>query len=283
MLAAIAALQDDPSTKVIALVSKPPAPEVTQAIVAQLASGHKPAVVCLLGGDAQAMHAAPNVMPARTLQECALLAVQAAGFEFRSIADLLSAETAQLAEKARGLKTTLAPEQKYVRGLFSGGTLCYEAQVIWRDMRGLSVESNAPLPGGHRMPDPLKSCGHTAVDMGEEEFTSGRPHPMIDNTLRVRRLSQEARDPEVAVILLDVVLGYGAHPDPAAELGPAIRLAREAAGSAGRSLHIVASVTGTDHDPQGLQHTVSALEQAGAIVCDSNAAAARLAGLLVQK
>ena len=104
---------------------------------------------------------------------------------------------------------------------------------------------------------------------------------MIDNDLRIRRLLQEARDPETAVILLDVVLGYGAHPDPAVELGPAIRQARSLAYSDGRRLPVVASVTGTDRDPQGLRQTVSALGAAGASICDSNAAAARLAGMIV--
>jgi hypothetical protein len=153
--------------------------------------------------------------------------------------------------------------------------------VIWKDMLKEPVYSNAPLPGGPALPDATKSLGHTAVDLGEEEFTVGRPHPMIDNDLRIRRLLQEARDPCTAVIMLDVVLGYGAHPDPGAELGPAIRQARQTARAAGRELPMIASVTGTQGDPQGLGRTVSALEEAGAIVCDSNSAAARLTGMIV--
>jgi FdrA protein len=104
---------------------------------------------------------------------------------------------------------------------------------------------------------------------------------MIDNDLRIRRLLQEARDPTTAVIMLDMVLGYAAHPNPAGELGPAIRQARGLAEAAGRELLVVASVTGTEDDPQGLSRTVSALERAGAIVCESNAAAARLTGMIV--
>ncbi len=127
----------------------------------------------------------------------------------------------------------------------------------------------------------MQSYGHTAVDMGEEEFTSGRPHPMIDNSLRIRRLLQEARDPQTAVIMLDVVLGYGAHPDPAAELGPAVEEACKSAERDGRNLLVVASVTGTEGDPQGFDHTVSALEHVDGGVCDSNTAAAHLAGMLV--
>jgi FdrA protein len=167
--------------------------------------------------------------------------------------------------------------------LFSGGTLCYEAQVIWEKILEEPVYSNAPLPGGSALPDSTKSYQHTAVDLGEEEFTVGRPHPMIDNDLRIRRLLQEARDPEVAVILLDVVLGYGAHLDPASELGQAVEDAQKLARAEGRELNFVASVTGTEEDPQSLSRTTSTLERAGVIVCDSNSAAARLTALLVSE
>jgi FdrA protein len=104
---------------------------------------------------------------------------------------------------------------------------------------------------------------------------------MLDHDLRIRRLMQEASDPEVAVVALDVVLGYGAHPDPASALGPAIRQARERAAGQGRALIVVASVTGTEDDPQGLSRQVRALEESGAVVAPCNAAAARLAGLIV--
>lgn len=104
---------------------------------------------------------------------------------------------------------------------------------------------------------------------------------MIDNDLRIRRILQEARDPKTAVIMLDVVLGYGAHPDPASELGPTIREARALTEAAGRELPVVVSVTGTDGDPQGLGYTISTLERAGAIVCESNAAAAQLTGMII--
>jgi FdrA protein len=142
-----------------------------------------------------------------------------------------------------------------------------------------TVQSNAPLKHEHQLADSLHSVKHTCVDLGEEEFTVGRPHPMIDNDLRIRRLRQEANDPEVAVIMFDVVIGYGAHPDPASELGPAIQQARQ---QAKRELIIVASVTGTEHDPQRLSAQVAALRAAGAIVCDSNAAAAKLVALIVR-
>jgi len=145
------------------------------------------------------------------------------------------------------------------------------------------VLSNVSVDQRLKLKDATRSEGHCAVDLGADEFTVGRPHPMLDNDLRIRRLLQEAADPEVAVIVLDVVLGYGAHPDPASELGPAIREAREHAASEGRELLIVTSVTGTEDDPQGLSRQVQALEEAGAVVCSCNAAAARLAGFIVKR
>jgi FdrA protein len=231
-----------------------------------------------LGGEMSTLAHLPNVFPAHTLDECALLAVQAVQPESKGIQAYFTTERTGLTEQAWALKPKLFANQRYLRGLFSGGTLCYEAQVIWKDMLASPVYSNAPLPGMPALPDSAKSFHHSAVDLGEEEFTVGRPHPMIDNDLRIRRLLQEARDPEVAVVMLDCVIGYGAHPDPAAELAPAIQQARQLAE---RELLVVASVTGTEQDPQRLSAQVSTLRAAGVIVCTSNAAAARLTGLLV--
>lgn len=164
-----------------------------------------------------------------------------------------------------------------MRGLFSGGTLCYEAQVIWGKRLTREIYSNAPLHESTRLPDSTLSIGHTALDLGEEEFTIGRPHPMISNDLRIRRLRQEAQDPETAVILLDLVLGYGAHPDPASELAPNIESARIAARDTGRELAFIASITGTSADPQDMGRQIRTLENAGVQICDSNAAASQLA------
>jgi FdrA protein len=234
-----------------------------------------------MGGDMSQVAEVETAIPARTLEEGGLLAAQAAGADIGDIKTLIETETQELQSQAEELKTQLTAGQKYLRGLFSGGTLCYEAQVIWREMLEASVYSNAPLPGEPQLEDSTKSQQHTTVDLGEEEFTVGRPHPMIDNDLRIRRLLQEASDPEVAVIILDVVIGYGAHPDPASELGNTIEQAISLAEDKGRTLHVVASVTGTELDPQGLQHTIDALRRSGVIVCKSNAAAARLTAMIV--
>ena len=281
MLEALKALQEDEATEALVLISKPPAQEVIQIILDQVSASTKPTVICFLGGDVNSLSNLSNVTPARTLYECTLLAAQVVETERKDIKADLEAENSKLAEQAKALQAKLNNDQRYLRGLFSGGTLCYEAQVIWKEMLESPVYSNAPLPGGTALPDSTKSYQHTAVDLGEEEFTVGRPHPMIDNDLRIRRLLQEARDPEVAVIMLDVVLGYGAHPDPASELGKAVDDAQRLARDEGRELLVVASVTGTEADPQSLSRTTSALERAGVIVCESNSAAARLTALLV--
>jgi succinyl-CoA synthetase alpha subunit len=275
MLEGLKALQQDPATNVLVLVSKPPAESVVQAILQQVATSPKPTVICFLGGNVSTLANLPNVIPARTLDECAWLAVEAVG------AHGMRPDEHAVCPNSDELKKKLKTGQRYLRGLFSGGTLCYEAQVIWKEMLPAPVYSNAPLPGGPALADSTRSQGHTAVDLGEEEFTVGRPHPMIDNDLRIRRLLQEARDPEVAVLLLDVVIGYGAHPDPAAELAPAIHQAKEIARQAGRELPIIASVTGTEQDPQCLSRQVAALEAAGVVVCESNAAAARSTAWIV--
>jgi FdrA protein len=138
------------------------------------------------------------------------------------------------------------------------------------------------LKAEYRLENSLVSQEHTIIDLGEDEFTVGRLHPMMDNDLRIRRLQQEARDPQVAAILVDVVLGYGAHPDPASELAPAIVEARAAAQEARRFLEVVAVVVGTDEDPQGFYDQVQQLVQAGAHVETSNDAAVRYVGRLLQ-
>ena len=175
----------------------------------------------------------------------------------------------------------LAPGQYALRGLFAGGTFCYESQLILKNLPE-PVLSNAPLVKANKMPDSHVSRGHVCVDLGEDEFTQGRLHPMIDPSLRNRRILQEARDPATAVILLDIVLGYGAHPDPAGATVEAIREAQHLAAAAGRHVVFVASVCGTEGDPQPLSQQEEKLRAAGVLVLPDNASAARLAGLITQ-
>jgi succinyl-CoA synthetase alpha subunit len=281
MLQGLAALQNDPQTQVIVVISKPPSATIAQRVISRVEQSDKPTVVCFLGEE-RAVRKEGRTLFARTLEESAYYAAGAVTGEGEKLARrILKREGQDMAIEAARARRGLKQDQKYLRGLYSGGTLQGEALVEFRPVLG-DVWSNAPLEPRLKLRDSSHCTGHCTLDLGEEEFTVGRPHPMIDNDLRIRRLQQEAADPEVAVILLDVVLGYGAHLDPGSELGPAILRAREMALGEGRELCVVASVTGTEGDPQDLQRQVQALKAAGAIVCSCNAAAARLTALIVR-
>ncbi len=266
MLRALDELAGDADTRVIVLVSKPAAPEVAEKVIARAAETGKPVIACFLGASTAEVELR-GVRAASTLDEAAALALATArGTPYVRPEPPLPPVPAKL-----------KPSQQYVRGLYSGGTFCYEATLLLSQaLKG--VRSNTPVGAAAELENVWRSAGHTLVDLGADEFTRGRPHPMIDQRLRNERLAREAADPEVAVILLDVVLGYGAHADPAAELVPAIRAARAAA--AGRELAFVGFVCGTERDPQGLARQAAALREAGVILAQSNAHAARVAAAI---
>jgi FdrA protein len=266
----------DPETEVIVLVSKPPAPQVASELLDIAQASTKPVVVDLIGYS-PGVRETRNVHYATTFDEAAELAVRLA---MENEADDGRQPRGPAAPEVAGLER-FAPGQQYLRGLFSGGTLAYEALLLLQDYVPV-VYSNVPLHEDHSLSNALVSQAHTIVDLGEDEFTVGRLHPMMDNDLRIRRLQQEADDAEVAVILLDVVLGYGAHPDPASELAPAIAQARAGADQAGRYLEVVAIVVGTDEDPQDMDTQIQQLEAAGAWVETSNDTAVRYAGQLIR-
>ncbi|MBN1201292.1 MAG: acyl-CoA synthetase FdrA [Anaerolineae bacterium] len=280
MLHALQALQADPQTEVIVAISKLPSPDVTGKVMQQLAAHAKPAVIIFMGSDALPETQADNLYPAHTLQEAALIAAALAqGSDPAAVTAQLDDRANALRAQADDLAARLSPGQKYLRGLFSGGTLCEEAMRLWSASIG-GVWSNGPLLPAWKLPDSNTSREHCALDLGEEEFTVGRPHPMIDNDLRIRRLLQEANDPTVAVIQLDIVLGYGAHPDPASELAPAVREACNIAAAGGRTLIVIGALTGTDGDPQNLARQARALQSAGMILQASNADASYLAACI---
>jgi FdrA protein len=187
-----------------------------------------------------------------------------------------------LKKQVKKLIGSLDSKQRYLRGLFSGGTLCYEAQQVLTPILG-KIYSNAPLDKERKLRDSNQSKRHTCIDLGEEEFTLGRPHPMIDASLRQERLIKEASDPATAVILFDVVLGYVASPDPARDLIPAIKEAKRIVRSEGRSLVFVAHVCGTEKDPQNLKSQEEQLKRTGVLVLPTNALASRVAGLITTK
>jgi len=261
MQAGIGRLAADPGTRVIVLVSKPPAPAAARRVLDVARKSGKPIVVNFLGGDPAAIRGT-GAIPAATLEDAARAAVALARGKKASSAPLAVAP--KLAAAGRAKARRFGKGQSLVRGLYSGGTLCQEAALILEDL--------SDNGGGQK---------HTTVDLGDDAFTVGRPHPMIDGRLRNERILAAAGDPSTAVILLDVVLGYGAHPDPAGALVPTIEGAIKAAARGKRGLAFVASVCGTAADPQGLEHQEARLAAAGVLLAPSNAQAARLAASLV--
>jgi FdrA protein len=170
----------------------------------------------------------------------------------------------------------LPDQRSLVRGLFSGGTLCYEALVILSGILG-PVYSNTPIRKGWGLPAP--DGAHVCLDLGEEEYTKGRPHPMIDPEARIEHLRAEGAKPDVAVVLLDVVLGYGAHDDPAGRLAPVCADIR----AGGQGPAVVAYVLGTDKDPQDLPGQRRKLIEAGCIVPPTAGRAALAAAALATR
>jgi len=252
----------DRATKVIVLISKPPAPKVAADVLAAARKAGKPVVVNFVGATGNV--SGGNLHFVKTLEEAALAAVALSKGKKPTVAPV----------KAKAPSVKFKSSQRFIRGLYSGGTFCYEASALLGD-----AWSNAPVDPKRRIPDPWKSREHTLIDLGDDLFTRGRPHPMIDHRLRNERLLAEAADPEVAVILFDVVLGYGSHPDPAAEMIPALAKARKK----NKTVAFVASVCGTDEDPQGLARQEAALRKAGVLLEGSNARAVMLSLSLLKR
>jgi FdrA protein len=249
-LQAIDALRNDPGTDVILLVSKPPAPSVADAVVA--AAGDTPLVTAMIGVSG-------------TLESGVLATLDLLGLPRPDV-------VGDLPDQVAGVLQRLGEDRRTVHGLYSGGTLCYEAQVVLSGLIG-PVYSNAPLDKTYGPPFPADAS--VCLDLGEEEYTAGRPHPMIDPAARIDLLRAQTSEPGVAVVLLDVVLGYGSHPDPAGALAPVCAEVMRDGGP-----QIVAYCLGTDADPQGLQAQRQALRNVGCIVTETAARAALAAGAI---
>ena len=271
LLAGIDLLARDAGTRIIVIVSKPPStPVAVRALAAARACG-KPVVVLFLGEE---LEGGTGIHPVATLEQAATVAVALA----RAGTSGVAAAAAHDGVPWEIVK--LATSQRFWRGLYSGGTYCTEAQLVMKDS-GIATWSNAPIDKNYTLAHGAASREHTAIDLGADEFTVGRPHPMIDFTARIERLLEEARDPSVAVIVLDVVLGYGANPDPAGELAPAVGEARAVAARDGRSLIVIGFVCGTDGDPQDLTGQIAKLRDAGMLLAATSTGAARHAARVV--
>jgi succinyl-CoA synthetase alpha subunit len=276
MLQGLAALAADARTRVIVLISKPPAPAIARQIEDAAAAAGKPVVVHFLG--AAAAPARPGLQLAASLRHAADVAVALARGEPAPAATIAPGPGAQAAlERCAG---AMAPAQKDVRALFTGGTFCYEAQLAFL-ARGLACSSNAPAKGATAVEG--RAAGHVLLDLGEDEYTRGRPHPMIDPSLRDAAVLEHGADARTAAILFDVVLGFGAHDDPARGLAQALAAAQRSAQAQGRTLALIGHVCGTDGDPQDRAAQVRQLQDVGAIIVGSNVEAAWLAADLAAR
>jgi FdrA protein len=247
-LHAMELLAEDEQTELVVVVSKPPAPDVAEKVRARAERLGKPVVLALLGAGQADLTA--------TAREVA----EAAG--------------ATWAEPEHWRGAVSQGRGGVLRGLFAGGTLCEEAVLVAGERLGQPVLTDVAMsPGGARGPGLPRE--HAMLDLGDDRFTRGRPHPMIDGSTRLDRFASLLADEGTSVLLLDVVLGLGASADPAGELRPLVEQATQ------ERLPVVASVVGTRDDPQGLDVQVDRLRGAGAWVFRSNAAAARTAADLV--
>lgn len=263
MLDAIAMLEADAQTEVIVLISKPPAPAVAEKVLTRARACHKPVVVCFLGRQPQPEDEV-GLQFARATKQAALKAILLTGVKESSL-DLHPLNLPLIEE----VRARLTPQQKYIRGLFCGGTLCDEAMFAAMEKHP-EVYSNIHPDPAFRLQDVNQSQGHTFLDFGDDDFTNGKPHPMIDPTNRISRLIQEARDPEVAVIVMDFVLGFGSHTDPVGVMIEAIREAKAIAAADQRPLEILGYVLGTDLDTPSLHQQCQLLTDAGVIWASSS-------------
>ena len=263
MLDAIGMLENDPQTEIIVLISKPPAPAVARKVLERARACRKPVVACFLGRGETSVDE-QGLQFARGSKEAALKAVMLSGVKQEHL-DLHTLNQPLIAD----VRARLQPQQKYIRGLFCGGTLCDETLFAVMEKHG-DVYSNIQPDPEFRLQDINRSIKHTFLDFGDDDFTNGKPHPMIDPTNRISRLIEEARDPEVAVIVMDFVLGFGSHEDPVGSTIEAIKEAKAIAAAEGRELIILAYVLGTDLDTPSLEQQSQMLLDAGVILASSS-------------
>ncbi len=282
----IAALASDTETSVIVVVSKPPAAEVVEPILLALSESGKPSVVHFIGSDSTQFPSYETIHWTGNLEETARVALSLSGSALpprehhdRWAFDL---DHESIDALVKGESSSFLPEQRDLRGYYTGGTLADEAWLSLSEIPG-GVWSNNHTDPAFVPKDPHESRGNTIIDLGDDVFTVGRPHPMIDPSTRVDRMLAECDDPSIAVMLVDCVLGYGSCDDPAGALVPVILKAKESAVKRGGYLSVIASVTGTTGDPQGFASQVEKLEQAGVVVMSSNYQAVQLARRIIMQ
>ncbi len=268
-------LEADEGTRMLMIVAKTPKESVIGDVMDHVAKKTtKPVVACFLGLDPPAAKGG-RVAYAKTLHSAVKKAAQFSGREAETrFEEKISLDYDEIVKNAKEAASRLGPSRKNLRGLYSGGTLAHETLLIFKELIGEAF-SNTPLSDRFALEDPNVSKGNSVVDLGDESFTAGRAHPMIDPTLRRLRLSQESRDPSVAAVLLDIVLGYGSSDDPGGALKGTIAGATEA------GIAVMSHICGTETDPQPLKGQIGSLSSAGSMLFPSNALLSAEAALLV--
>ena len=279
MIQGIEFLEQDNETEVIVLVSRPPAKNTMEKVLEVVKGCQKPVIIDFLGGEKKAIEKA-GAIPASTLEEAAMRAVYyVMGEEYPN--NILRKTALKMQELVTTIKKKFDPGQKYIRGLLSGATHCEESILILQDYLE-EIFSNISLPGVKLLHNVNTSEQNTLIDIGGEEFTRGRPHPVIEPVTLRDKIIKEGSDPEVAVILFDLYLGYGAHPDPAGKIIEAIASVKNKAEQEGRYLCAIASICGTYKDFQNLSLQEKKLKDAGVMIMPSNARATLLSELIIK-
>lgn len=274
-------LENDEGTRMIMIIAKTPKEKVIRDVMDHVETRTtKPIVACFLGFDSPPTKG-ERVRYAKTLHSAVHLVARVSGKEVqREFDSKISMTFEELSKVSRELASSVGPGRRFVRGLYSGGTLAHETLLIFKELLG-DAYSNTPLSDKFQLSDPNVSRENSVVDLGDESFTSGRAHPMIDPTLRRLRLAQEAKDQSVAAIMLDIVLGYGSSPDPGGALTGTIQEALHSTKKNGRGLAVLAHVCGAESDPQSLKEQSQKLSEAGTVLFASNALLSTAAALLV--
>lgn len=275
MLHAIDALAKDPETHTIVLISKPPHKSVEENIVKKIKTINKPIVVCFL--DSETVGVEGHITYTNTLAMGAEKALEKAGISITNLNEVTEEEL----KRTKELHKQLSSSQTALKGLFCGGTLTSEALSILRPHLD-DITSNVAKKPQEKMENPLESSGHNLVDLGDDLFTNGKPHPMIEPTIRLERILKEAKNKETAVLLLDFELGFGSHDDPVGVTIETLKQAQELAKADGRNIAIVAYVLGTNKDKQNLAKATEELKNIGAVIAKTNAHAAILAANIIK-
>ncbi len=274
MMMGLEALENDPETEFIVLISRKPAEEILKKLLNQISKCNKKVVAFFMGATKAEVEASGAIW-AENLDDCGQKALALVDKKYPLASDDDISNMAK--EAVKGMNK----EQKYVRGAFLGGTYCDEAMRAMQEKIG-PINSNAPLSPELRLADSNKSVGNSVVDYGEEEFTVGRPHPTIDGGLRKPAILKEANDPETAVLLMDFILSPPGLMDPVGDLADEFKKAQELVESRGGKLAIVAAVLGTEADLQNANLQREKLREAGVYVCQTNYRAALLAGEIIR-